>query len=103
MTTARSSPPRASSTSTSKRRRICGPGLGARHAAAGSISSAANAIAVVVSETSVVRVFSRGQPRAEIVPEFFHRGADTFFAIGRAEVHELPEVGLTVAFAHDGR
>ena len=75
-------------------------GLGARHAAAASISSAANAIAVVVSESSVVRVFSRGELRAEIVPEFFHGGADAFFAIEQAEVHELPEVGLTIAFAH---
>jgi DNA integrity scanning protein DisA with diadenylate cyclase activity len=77
-------------------------GLGARHAAGASISGAADAIAVVVSESSVVRVFSRGELRAEIVPEFFHGGADTFFAIEAAEVRELPEVGLTIAFADDG-
>jgi DNA integrity scanning protein DisA with diadenylate cyclase activity len=77
-------------------------GLGARHAAAASISGAADAIAVVVSESSVVRVFAEGELRAEIIPEFFHGGADTSFAIEEAEVRELPEVGLTVAFAPNG-
>lgn len=74
-------------------------GLGARHAAAASISGAADAIAVAVSESSVVRVFSQGELRAEIIPEFFHGGADTSFAIEPAEIRELPEVGLTVAVA----
>jgi len=77
-------------------------GLGARHAAAASISEAADAVAVVVSESSVVRVFSRGELRAEIIPEFFHGTADTSFAIESAEVRELPEVGLTIAFSRSG-
>lgn len=77
-------------------------GLGARHAAAASISEAADAIAVVVSESSVVRAFSQGELRAEIIPAFFHGTADTFFAIEAAEVRELPEVGLTIAFSRSG-
>lgn len=76
-------------------------GLGARHAAAASISGATDAISVLVSESSVVRVFSQGELRAEIIPELFHAGVDTFVAIESAEVRELPEIGLTVAFARD--
>ena len=73
-------------------------GLGARHAAAASISEAAAAIAIVVSESSVVRVFSQGELRAEILPGFFHGAADAFFAVEAAEVRELPEAGLTIGF-----
>ncbi len=44
-------------------------GLGARHMAAAAITRATKAVAVVVSESSVVRVFSQGQIIAEIIPE----------------------------------
>ena len=47
------------------------PGLGTRHAAAASITAATNTIAVVVSQSSVVRVFADGEIRAEIIPELF--------------------------------
>jgi DNA integrity scanning protein DisA with diadenylate cyclase activity len=77
-------------------------GLGARHAAAASISGAADATAVVVSESATARVFSRGDLRAEIIPEFFRGGTDTFIAIESAEVRELPNVGLTIAYARGG-
>src|SRR5215471_3536850 len=46
-------------------------GLGSRHIAAASISFATNAIAIVVSESSVVRVFERGNLVAEIIPELW--------------------------------
>ena len=46
-------------------------GLGSRHIAAASISSATNAIAVVVSESSIVRVFQHGALVAEIIPELW--------------------------------
>src|SRR5688500_16605262 len=39
------------------------PGLGTRHAAAASISRTTGAIAVAVSQSSVVRVFARGELR----------------------------------------
>lgn len=45
------------------------PGLGTRHAAAASITGATRAIAVVVSQSWIVRVFAGGAPRAEIIPE----------------------------------
>lgn len=46
-------------------------GLGSRHMAAASITKHTNAIAVVVSESSVVRVFDNGEIIAEIIPELW--------------------------------
>jgi DNA integrity scanning protein DisA with diadenylate cyclase activity len=46
-------------------------GLGSRHIAAASISFATKAIAIVVSESSIVRVFQRGALIAEIIPELW--------------------------------
>lgn len=46
-------------------------GLGARHMAAASITRDTNAIAVVVSESSIVRVFDDAEIIAEIVPELW--------------------------------
>jgi DNA integrity scanning protein DisA with diadenylate cyclase activity len=46
-------------------------GLGTRHLAAASISSATDAIAVVVSESSVVRVYAGGTLQTEILPELW--------------------------------
>jgi diadenylate cyclase len=43
-------------------------GLGSRHMAAAAISRETNAVAVVVSESSIVRVFSEGELIAEIIP-----------------------------------
>jgi len=44
-------------------------GLGTRHIAAASISSVTGAIAVVVSESSVVRIYAEGTLVNEILPE----------------------------------
>lgn len=46
-------------------------GLGSRHMAAASITKQTNAIAVVVSESSVVRVFHNGEIISEIIPELW--------------------------------
>jgi diadenylate cyclase len=46
-------------------------GLGGRHMAAASITYETNAVAVVVSASSVVRVFDNGQLIAEIIPEIW--------------------------------
>ncbi len=78
------------------------PGLGTRHAAAASISATTNAIAVVVSQSSVVRVFADGEVRAEIIPELFLLSREHVFA-REAAVRQLPEAGLTVAVAGEGR
>lgn len=46
-------------------------GLGGRHMAAASISNATGAVAVVVSESSMVRLFDDGRLLAEIMPELW--------------------------------
>jgi diadenylate cyclase len=46
-------------------------GLGSRHLAAASISQRLGAIAIVVSESGVVRVFHRGDIEATLIPELW--------------------------------
>lgn len=46
-------------------------GLGSRHVAAASITKHTNAIAVVVSESSVVRILDDGEIVSEIIPELW--------------------------------
>ncbi|RJP17062.1 MAG: hypothetical protein C4520_17830 [Candidatus Abyssobacteria bacterium SURF_5] len=46
-------------------------GLGSRHVAAASITKETHAVAVVVSETSIVRVFDNGEIISEIIPELW--------------------------------
>jgi diadenylate cyclase len=46
-------------------------GLGSRHMAAASISKETDALAVVVSESSLVRVFDHGELVSEIIPELW--------------------------------
>jgi diadenylate cyclase len=77
------------------------PGLGTRHAAAASVSRQTNAIAVVVSQSSVVRVYAQGEIRAEIVPELFLLSRDGLFTEG-ADVRQVPEAGITYAVAEAG-
>lgn len=76
------------------------PGLGTRHAAAASISAATGAVSVVVSQSSMVRVFSGGGLRAEIVPELFLITRQQLFT-PEADIRQLPEAGITVAVAGD--
>ncbi len=74
------------------------PGLGTRHAAAASVSRTTGAIAVAVSQSSVVRVFAGGELRAEIIPELFLMSRERLFTQA-AEVRQLPEAGVTLAVA----
>ena len=46
-------------------------GLGTRHVAAASITAATRTVAIVVSQSSVVRVFCHGKLVAEILPEMW--------------------------------
>lgn len=46
-------------------------GLGSRHMAAASITRETDAIAVVVSESSLVRIFDHGELVSEIIPELW--------------------------------
>ena len=74
------------------------PGLGTRHAAAASISRETGAVAVVVSQSSVVRVFAGGEMRAEIIPELFLLSQQGLFTPA-ADIRQLPEAGITLAVA----
>jgi DNA integrity scanning protein DisA with diadenylate cyclase activity len=46
-------------------------GLGSRHLAAASISHQTDAVAVAVSESSIVRIFDNGEIVSEIIPELW--------------------------------
>jgi DNA integrity scanning protein DisA with diadenylate cyclase activity len=46
-------------------------GLGSRHMAAASITKVTNSVAVVVSESSVVRIIDNGEIVSEIIPELW--------------------------------
>lgn len=46
-------------------------GLGTRHLAAASISEITAAVGVVVSESSIVRIYQHGELKAEILPELW--------------------------------
>jgi len=61
-------------------------GLGSRHMAAASITSTTDAVAVVVSESSMVRMFDGGALISEIVPELYlldHYGSQV-----RSQTHQ---------------
>jgi diadenylate cyclase len=74
------------------------PGLGTRHAAAASITTATDAIAIVVSQSSIVRVYADGEIRAEIVPELFLLSRERLFTAD-PDVLSVPEAGITLAVA----
>jgi DNA integrity scanning protein DisA with diadenylate cyclase activity len=76
------------------------PGLGTRHAAAASISGATKATAVVVSQSSIVRVFANAKVRAEVIPELFLLSREQLFT-PEAAVKQLPQAGITLAVAED--
>lgn len=76
------------------------PGLGTRHAAAASISASTRATAIVVSQSSIVRVFADGAIRAEIIPELFLMSNQQLFTPDAA-VRRLPAAGITLAVADD--
>ncbi|HEX2044898.1 MAG TPA: diadenylate cyclase [Gaiellaceae bacterium] len=76
------------------------PGLGTRHAAAASVSRTTTAIAVAVSQSSVVRVFSAGSLRAEIIPELFLMSRQRLLT-PTPEIRQVPDAGITLAVAAD--
>ena len=75
-------------------------GLGTRHAAGASITSTTAAVSIVVSQSSVVRVYARGELMAEIIPEIYLMSRDRLFT-PRANVRNLPEYGLAIAVSED--
>lgn len=73
-------------------------GLGTRHAAGMSITATTEAVAIVVSQSSVVRVFAGGELAAEIIPELYLMSKDRLFT-ERPNVRSLPEFGIAIAVA----
>lgn len=69
-------------------------GLGSRHMAAASISRDTKAVAVVVSESGVVRMFDDGELVGEILPELWIM--NRFNSQIQAPVSENTDEGLTV-------
>src|ERR1700732_430913 len=66
-------------------------GLGSRHIAAANMSAVTNAVGIVVSESSVVRLFCHGRMVAEIIPEVWmmDHTAPLRGAVKREQVGEL--------------
>lgn len=73
-----------------------GMGLGTRHAAGSSITGQTGAVSVVVSQSSVVRVYAKGELIAEIIPELYLMSRDRLFT-RHAHVENVPEFGLAIA------
>jgi diadenylate cyclase len=76
-------------------------GLGTRHIAAASISLATGAIAVVVSESSVVRIYAEGVLENEILPELWllHRYISHF---AQPQLRNDTAQNLAIVQAHPG-
>ena len=66
-------------------------GLGSRHIAAANMSAVTNAVGIVVSESSVVRLFCHGKLVGEIIPELWmiDRGAHLRGLVKQERVREL--------------
>src|SRR6202161_4794984 len=66
-------------------------GLGSRHIAAANMSAVTKAVGIVVSESSVVRLFCHGQLVAEIIPELWmmDHAAHLRGTVKRKQVGEL--------------
>ena len=69
-------------------------GLGSRHMAAASITKQTRAVAVVVSESSIVRVFDDGEIISEIIPELWMFARYGSHLAG--PVSEITEEDLTI-------
>ena len=74
-------------------------GLGSRHMAAASITKQTGAVAVVVSESSIVRVFDDGEIISEIIPELWMFARYSTHLAG--QISELKEEDLTIVSKAD--
>jgi diadenylate cyclase len=76
-------------------------GLGTRHLAAAAISLATEAVAIVVSASSIVRVFYHGKIIAEILPELWLIGRESIY-IPSPRIDERRDEKLTIVTPEDG-
>ena len=67
-------------------------GLGSRHMAAASVSHRTNAVAVAVSESSMVRIFDDGELVSEITPELWMLGRYSSNLEGESTVRQADDV-----------
>jgi DNA integrity scanning protein DisA with diadenylate cyclase activity len=74
-------------------------GLGSRHVAAASITKQTKAVAVVVSESSIVRVFDDGEIISEIIPELWMFARYGSHLAG--QISEIQEEDLTIVSKAD--
>ncbi len=72
-------------------------GLGSRHIAAASITRDTRAVAVVVSESAVVRIFNKGRLVAEIIPEAWLFGKESFNINGPCQEQKIADVRVISA------
>lgn len=70
-------------------------GLGSRHVAAASITRDTGAVAVVVSESSIVRIFDDGELIAEIIPELWLLQREGSH-IAEPEIEEIEEKNIAI-------
>ena len=75
-------------------------GLGTRHIAAASITKETKALAVVVSESAIVRVFSSGMLIAEILPELWLLSQYSSH-VKRPKLTEHPRENIAVIASED--
>jgi len=76
-------------------------GLGSRHVAAASITKRTQSVAVAVSESSIVRVFYRGEIICRIIPEIWLLSRHNR-SMKNASRKEVDEEGIDVACEQDG-
>lgn len=76
-------------------------GLGSRHVAAASISKQTKAVAVVVSESAVIRVFDDGEIISEIIPELWMFARFSSHLSGRVADRTDDEEDVTVVSVAD--
>ena len=71
-------------------------GLGSRHMAGASVSHRTNAVAVVVSESSMVRIFDDGELVSEITPELWMLGRYSSYLEGDPSTMRRADEDVTV-------
>ena len=69
-------------------------GLGTRHMAAAAISRITRALAIVVSETATVRLFSDGQLSAEVIPELWLLSRFTSYLVGPVHTEHVANLAI---------
>jgi DNA integrity scanning protein DisA with diadenylate cyclase activity len=69
-------------------------GFGSRHLAAASMSRATGCIAIVVSESAVVRIFYKGNLHAEVLPELWLMSRHSLQLRGRVQEDHMHDLAI---------